>query len=97
MTSKAPFDPTTQLNGKTVVVIGGSSGIGLAVALQARALGAALFIVGRSADKLGRAAERIGKGTATLEADAHDHSTLDALFERLPPFDHLRNALSNAS
>lgn len=89
MVSKMKFDPTTQLKGKSVVVIGGSSGIGLAVAVQARTQGAKLILVGRNADKLKLAADHVGDGTATVVADAHDHTKLDELFGRLPPFDHL--------
>ena len=89
MRSRTRFDPTAQLSGKSVVVIGGSSGIGLAVAVQARDQGARIFLVGRGAEKLKLAAEQVGDGTETLVADAHDHSKLDDLFGRLPPFDHL--------
>jgi len=87
--SRMKFDPSTQLNGKSVVVIGGSSGIGLAVAMQARVQGARMLLVGRSADKLKLAADQVGEGTETLAADAHDHAKLEDLFRRLPPFDHL--------
>lgn len=78
-----------QLDGKVVVIIGGSSGIGLEVGIQARAQGARLVLVGRSADKVERAAAQVGAGTAALAADAHDHAMLEDLFARLPPFDHL--------
>lgn len=89
MTSTSKFDPAAQLDGKVVVIIGGSSGIGLEVGVQARALGATLVLVGRNADKLEGAAARVGAGTVTLAADAHDHAKLADLFGRLPPFDHL--------
>lgn len=89
MTTGAKFDPAAQLAGKTVVIIGGSSGIGLEVAVQARAQGASLVLVGRSADKLKHAAARVGTGTVTFVADAHDHAGLENLFGRLPAFDHL--------
>jgi NAD(P)-dependent dehydrogenase (short-subunit alcohol dehydrogenase family) len=89
VTSTSKFDPAAQLKGKTVVIIGGSSGIGLEVGVQARALGARLVLVGRSADKLKQAAARVGEGTTTFVGDAHDHSKLEDLFGRLPPFDHL--------
>ena len=48
------------LEGKKVVVIGGSSGIGLAIARQARAEGASLVIVGRDPVKVSNAASMLG-------------------------------------
>jgi NAD(P)-dependent dehydrogenase (short-subunit alcohol dehydrogenase family) len=89
VTSTTKFDPAAQLDGKVVVIIGGSSGIGLQVGVQARAQGARIVLVGRSADKLGHAAGQVGTGTVTLAADAHDHAKLEDLFARLPLFDHL--------
>jgi NAD(P)-dependent dehydrogenase (short-subunit alcohol dehydrogenase family) len=89
MTSITKFDPAAQLDGKVVVIIGGSSGIGLEVGVQARAQGAKLVLVGRTADKVKHAAAQVGAGTVALTADAHDHETLEDLFTRLPPFDHL--------
>ena len=67
----ASFGPTGQLNGKSVVVVGGSSGIGLAVALQARAQGAKIFLVGRGAEKL-RLAIRSRARLCVLD-DEHVH------------------------
>jgi NAD(P)-dependent dehydrogenase (short-subunit alcohol dehydrogenase family) len=87
--ANSKFDPAAQLQGKVVVIIGGSSGIGLAVGVQARAQGAILVLVGRNADKLEHAAAQVGAGTVTVVADAHDHAKLEDLFGRLPPFDHL--------
>ena len=89
MTSKTKFDPAAQLDQKVVVIIGGSSGIGLEVGVQARAQGAKLVLVGRSADKVRHAAAQVGAGAVALTADAHDHAKLEDLFARLPPFDHL--------
>ena len=54
------------LEGKRVVVIGGSSGIGLAIGRQARAEGASLVITGRDPGKLSHAAS--GTSAAILRA-----------------------------
>lgn len=59
------------IQGKKVVVVGGSSGIGLGVASSARKCGAELVIVGRSPEKL-QAAARVHAadgGIRTLAAD----------------------------
>jgi NAD(P)-dependent dehydrogenase (short-subunit alcohol dehydrogenase family) len=56
------------LTGQTVVVLGGSSGIGLEVAHQARAADARVILTGRRRERLARAAEAVdAMGTATLD------------------------------
>ncbi|WP_413724882.1 SDR family oxidoreductase [Sodalis sp. RH16] len=77
---------------KTLVVIGGSSGIGLRVAHMAADEGARLIIVGRHQERLDAALDfltRRGTNVQTYLADAHDHDLLADLFEKLPAFDHL--------
>lgn len=83
---------SNSLNGKTLVVIGGSSGIGLRVAQLAADIGAQLVIVGRNAERLESARSELatrGAAVQTRQADAHDHAALEALFNSLPAFDHL--------
>jgi NAD(P)-dependent dehydrogenase (short-subunit alcohol dehydrogenase family) len=77
------------LKGKKLVVIGGSSGIGLAIARQARAEGASLVIVGRDAGKVSNATSMLGGDAQGLVGDAYDHSALEELVAALPEFDHL--------
>jgi NAD(P)-dependent dehydrogenase (short-subunit alcohol dehydrogenase family) len=77
------------LNGKKLVVIGGSSGIGLEIARQARAEGASLVIVGRDPGKVSNAASMLGGDAQGVVADAHDHSALEGFVAALPEFDHL--------
>ena len=77
------------LEGKKVVVIGGSSGIGLAIARQARAEGASLVIVGRDPVKVSNAASMLGGDVQGVVGDAHDHSALEEFIAALPEFDHL--------
>ena len=48
-----------ELLGQTVVVIGGSAGIGLETARRARAEGADVILTGRSSERLERAAARV--------------------------------------
>ena len=77
------------LAGSRIVIIGGSSGIGLATAKAAAARGARLVIGGRSAERLERAAAEIGGAVETREVDATDESAVAALFAKIGPLDHL--------
>jgi len=81
------------LEGKRIVVIGGSSGIGLAIGRQARAEGASLVITGRDPEKLAHAASALGGDTQSFVGDAHDHVALESFIAALPEFDHLVSAL----
>jgi len=56
------------LVGQTVVVIGGSSGIGLETARRARHEGASIVLVARDADGLKRAGLELGARTAAFDA-----------------------------
>jgi NAD(P)-dependent dehydrogenase (short-subunit alcohol dehydrogenase family) len=77
------------LLGQTVIVIGGSSGIGLQTARRARAEGAEVVLSGRNAERLGRAAADVGALSHTA-FDANDLDSLDAFFRSLPrPVDHV--------
>lgn len=78
-----------ELRGQTVVVIGGSSGIGLETARRARAEGADVFITGRDRERLEQAARAIGiEHIAAF--DANDATSLQSFFENLPgTIDHV--------
>jgi NAD(P)-dependent dehydrogenase (short-subunit alcohol dehydrogenase family) len=81
--------PTETLSGQTVVVIGGSSGIGRATAQQARAAGADVILTGRDAGRLERAGAEVG-ALRTAQLDLGDSAALDPFFARLPtPIDHV--------
>jgi NAD(P)-dependent dehydrogenase (short-subunit alcohol dehydrogenase family) len=76
------------LSDQTVVVIGGSSGIGAEIAQQAVAAGAQVVITGRDPTRLAVASDRIGaRRAATL--DAHDDVAVEAFFADLEAIDHL--------
>jgi NAD(P)-dependent dehydrogenase (short-subunit alcohol dehydrogenase family) len=78
-----------ELLGQTVVVIGGSAGIGLETAQRARAEGADVVLTGRNPDRLERAAEEVGARSAAA-FDATDPAALKRFFEGLPdPIDHV--------
>jgi NAD(P)-dependent dehydrogenase (short-subunit alcohol dehydrogenase family) len=80
---------TGQLQDQTVVVIGGSAGIGLETARLARAEGADVILTGRDPDRLKNAAAELGAaGTASF--DANDSAALEAFFAGLDgPIDHV--------
>jgi NAD(P)-dependent dehydrogenase (short-subunit alcohol dehydrogenase family) len=84
-----PAERGPELPGQTVVVIGGSAGIGLETARRARAEGAGVILTGRDPERLQQAAVELGAlGTATF--DANDPAALARFFEHLPgPIDHV--------
>ena len=80
---------STTLRGQRVVVIGGSSGIGFAVAEAALAEGAAVTIGSSQAVKVAAAVERLGAGATGHPVDARDPSSVGAFFDRIGALDHL--------
>lgn len=74
---------TSPLNGTTIIVIGGSSGIGAAVAKQAVARGAHVVLAGR------RLSSTVENGVRSEQVDVTDAASLQGLFETVGPFDHL--------
>lgn len=78
-----------ELLGQTVVVIGGSSGIGLETARRARAEGAKVILTGRNPERLQSAATELD-AQSTAAFDATDFERLKQFFSDLPtPIDHL--------
>ncbi len=89
MTQKQQIENQGELTGKRIVVLGGSSGIGLEVAQQVAARGARAIIASSNAD-------RVKQAVATLDGKAEGH-TLDlsnerdiqTFFQKIGDFDHL--------
>ena len=71
-----------QMHGNTILITGGSNGIGLALAKRLLALGNRVIICGRREDKLITAAEAI-KGLLTIQCDVADEAQRAALYERV--------------
>jgi len=77
------------LLGQTVVVVGGSAGIGLETARRARAEGAEVVLTGRNANRLASAADEVG-ARSTTTFDANDLPAMESFFAGLDgPIDHV--------
>lgn len=72
-----------QLEGKTAVVTGGSTGIGLATAVRLASEGAHVFITGRRKDALDRAIESIGSAATAVPGDISEPTDLDRLYDAI--------------
>lgn len=77
------------LERKKVVVVGGSSGMGLATAKLAAGAGAEVVIAGRSAEKLEAAAREIGVGVEARVLDLTQESLVRPFFEEVGEVDHV--------
>jgi NAD(P)-dependent dehydrogenase (short-subunit alcohol dehydrogenase family) len=84
----SPAQREQNLLGQTVVVIGGSAGIGLETARLAREEGADVIITARNPDRLHRVGLELGASIAAF--DAADFDRLRRFFNELPtPIDHV--------
>jgi NAD(P)-dependent dehydrogenase (short-subunit alcohol dehydrogenase family) len=88
-TTPVPTQHEPQLLGQTVVLIGGSAGIGLETARRARAEGADVILVARDPKRLKRAAREVD-ARSTAAFDATDPAALARFFDGLPEaIDHV--------
>ncbi|GGK87774.1 short chain dehydrogenase [Sphaerisporangium melleum] len=76
------------LSGALIVVVGGSSGIGKAVARQAASAGAKVVVASRSEEKLAQTAKEID-GVTTGVIDVTDEESVRAFFGTVGALDHL--------
>jgi NAD(P)-dependent dehydrogenase (short-subunit alcohol dehydrogenase family) len=79
----------SSISGQHVVVLGGTSGFGFAVAQAAAAAGARVSIASRSAEKLHSALARLGTDVSGASVDVTNKATLDAYFANVGSFNHL--------
>jgi NAD(P)-dependent dehydrogenase (short-subunit alcohol dehydrogenase family) len=77
------------------VIVGGSSGIGLATARHLLGSGARVTITGRSETRLAEAKQSLGPDVQALAMDATALDTLPGLFAQIGRFDHLVLALGS--
>ena len=88
-TTPSDIERAPELLGQTVVVIGGSAGIGLETARRASAEGAKLILTGRDPERLQLAASYVHAQSNTA-FDATDPALLKQFFRDLPaPVDHI--------
>jgi len=86
MSGRSPGEQ--RLIGQTVVVLGGSSGIGLATARRARQEGADLIVTAREPDRLSRIGRELDASVSAF--DLSDADRLISFFADLPePVDHV--------
>ena len=76
-----------QLAGKKIVIVGGSSGIGLSTAELARREGADVIIASRNVEKLDAVAEKLN--AIAIPTDVTDDKSVANLFESSGPVDHV--------
>lgn len=86
----------TDLTGQRAIVIGGSSGVGLATAKALCESGLEVVITGRDEAKLEAARQTLGPQERAERVDATSEEEVRAFFERTGPFDHLVLSVSGA-
>lgn len=79
----------TSLTRQQVLVVGGSSGLGQAIAKAFATQGAAVTIASRNPAKLKAAADAIGHGVQTAVLDTTDNAAMEAFFAQAGRFDHV--------
>lgn len=93
----AKLNLTDELRETTVLVVGGSSGIGLAIAQRAHASGATVAIASRSSERLETARGLIGSDAAVYPLDVSSAEQVDEAFEALGPLDHIVSSIPSHS
>ena len=81
-----------KIQGRKALVLGGTSGIGLATSRRLVAAGAAVVAMSRSEVHLEAARESLGAGAAVRTLDVLDRAGMEGTFSELAPFDILVNA-----
>lgn len=80
---------TNSLANKTVVILGGSAGIGLATAKAAAAEGAKVIIVSSNQQRINKALEQLPQGSAGYAVDLSKEENIKNIFEKIGQLDHL--------
>jgi NAD(P)-dependent dehydrogenase (short-subunit alcohol dehydrogenase family) len=78
-----------KLHGAKVVVIGGASGVGFAVAAAAMEAGAEVVVGSSQTSRIEAAAMKLGQGATGHTVDVRDEASVSAFFDAVGAFDHL--------
>jgi len=79
----------TKLDASKVVVVGGASGVGFAVAAAALEAGAEVVVGSSRIARIEAAAGKLGQGAKGITVDVKDEASVAAFFDAAGPFDHL--------
>jgi NAD(P)-dependent dehydrogenase (short-subunit alcohol dehydrogenase family) len=79
----------THFRNKRVVVLGGSSGLGFAVAEQASTKGATIVIASSNSERVQKAVEKLEGNAQGHTLDLTDESAVENFFAKVGAFDHL--------
>jgi len=85
------------INGRKAIVLGGTSGIGLAATRQLETAGASVVACSRSGSNLESAKEQTGSNVSFRQVDVLDRAGLADLFEEEAPFDILVNGATGGA
>src|SRR6201988_209400 len=89
MAQKQQIENHGELSGKRIVVLGGSSGIGLAVAQQAVARGARAIIASSNAERVKQAVATLDGKAEGQPLDLSNERDIQNFFQKIGAFDHL--------
>jgi NAD(P)-dependent dehydrogenase (short-subunit alcohol dehydrogenase family) len=78
--------------GRTVVITGGTSGIGLATAREVIGRGGNVILMGRTSERLTAARKALGSTASTVQVDVTDEDALKTAFANIDRIDHLVTA-----
>ena len=85
------------LDARTVLIVGGGSGIGRRIAEQAAAGGARIVLAGRDRERLATVAATLPKGADVHEADVSNEDDVARLLDAVGSFDHLVSTANRAA
>jgi NAD(P)-dependent dehydrogenase (short-subunit alcohol dehydrogenase family) len=89
MTQKQQIENHEELSGKRIVVLGGSSGIGLSVAQQVVARGGRAIIASSNADRVEQAIATLDGKAEGYTLDLSNERDIQTVFQKIGAFDHL--------
>ncbi|HTD98953.1 MAG TPA: SDR family oxidoreductase [Mucilaginibacter sp.] len=77
------------LSGKRIVLLGGTSGVGLATAMAAAGVGAEIIVASSRQQRVDSALAVLPQGSAGYAANLTNEHQVEALFKQIGEFDHL--------